>query len=143
MPPDDSILTTRKRAGIISGNSAVSNIIKNLATTYKLSQFDIDDEMILSAYAKYADIIIIHNNPTNEVIAVEKTHSGTFLQFFSIQQLSFNITKHRDQPRFVLLDPQVDRAELVDIYSLNGIILDPLKKLSDYNITSDVKLVLI
>lgn len=143
MAHDNYILTTRQKAGIISGNPVVVDIIKDIATKHNLEQFDIDDEAKLNAYAKYADIIIVYNNPTNEHVTIEKTHSGTFLQFFSVQQLSFNITKHRDQPTFYLLDPKADRKELVDIYSLNGIILDTDKKLSDYKITSDTKLILI
>lgn len=143
MASENNILTTRQRAGIINGNAPLLSIIKELTQKYDLEDFEFDNEASLASYGKYADIIVIYNNPTNETISIEKTHSGTFLQFFSIQQLAFNITKHRDQPIFTLLDPIKDRKEIVDVYSLNGVILDPSKKLSDYKITSDTKLILI
>jgi hypothetical protein len=95
-------------------------------------------------YAKYARIIVIYDNPMKLNLPVKMKHTGNlFLQFIAIQQLQFNISKHVLQPKMTLLDRVTDRDEIVELYRLNGLELNPDKTLGDYNIVADTKLIIL
>jgi DNA-directed RNA polymerase subunit H (RpoH/RPB5) len=85
------------------------------------------------------EIIVVYNNQHNE----SPMKHDVPAQFFSVQQLVFNVTKHMDQPSFYLLDPVADRAEILDVLSLNGLVLDKAKPLRDFNIKEGTKLILL
>jgi hypothetical protein len=48
-----------------------------------------------------------------------------------------------DQPSFYLLDPNKDRDEILDVLSLNGLVLDKDKPMSEFNVKDGTKLILI
>ncbi len=85
------------------------------------------------------EIVVVYNNQQNDA----PVKMDVPAQFFSVQQLVFNITKHMDQPSFYLLDPNKDRAEILDVLSLNGLVLEKDKPLKDFNIKEGAKLILL
>lgn len=92
----------------------------------------------LRAFVDTIELVIVYNNQKNENFKLEMP-----VQIFSIQQLAFNVTKHIDQPTFYLLDPVKDRKEILDVLSLNGLVLEQGKTLADYNIKEGTKFLLI
>jgi DNA-directed RNA polymerase subunit H (RpoH/RPB5) len=92
----------------------------------------------LRIFMENIELIIVFNNQNNETFKLDMP-----AQIFSIQQLAFNVVKHIDQPTFYLLDPVKDRKEILDVLSLNGLVLEKSKTLADYNIKEGTKFLLI
>lgn len=93
-------------------------------------------------FAEHVEIIVVYNNETNGAPVSSKLPHNSFIQFFPVQRLMMDITKHVDQPHFHLLNPQdkVDRKQIREIYALNGKLLDPSRKLSSYGFKDSVSL---
>jgi len=109
-----------------------------------LPEFDFEKiEQSCAEYAKWANIIVIYDNPTKVNLPVKLKHHHAFLQFFAIQQIQFNISRHVSQPKMTLLDRTTDREEILELYRLNGEELCPEKTLGDYNLPPDSKLIII
>jgi hypothetical protein len=110
-----------------------------------LAEFNYEKiEQSCAEYAKYVNIIVIYDNPQKVALPVRVKCAGNLLlQFLAIQQLQFNISKHVLQPKMTLLDRVDDREEIIALYQLNGIVLDPSKTLADYNLCQDSKLIII
>lgn len=65
-------------------------------------------------------------------------------QGFAVQTLSFNLTRHEDQPTtYTMLDRERDRAEIARLYAMNGRTVDLDTPLSEYNFRDGVRLIVI
>lgn len=102
-----------------------------------LSHEDFDDPQVLQALAKKIEVVIVYNGETGGKQIVPKFHP-VFFQLFSVQKLSFNITRHADQPKFELIS---DRDEIREIYAISGRTLEPDHTLSSYNLRNGVSLI--
>jgi hypothetical protein len=93
----------------------------------------------------HVEIIIIYNNDRNSTPYYTKEHPIPYITFFSVQSIPVSLPYHVEQPEFHLLTPRIteDRDEIRDTYSVHGIMLDPKKKLSEYNIKSTGKIIYI
>ena len=91
------------------------------------------------ALQERVEIIVVYNNQSNDNLV----KLDVPVQLFSVQQLVFNVTKHVDQPSFYLLDPNKDREEILDVLSLNGLVLDKGHSMSEFNIKDGAKLILL
>ena len=110
-----------------------------------IGEEDILEESPNSAIAKFAEkieVIVIYNNPAGGT-EITPGIPHKFMQMFAVQNLSFNVTKHVDQPSFTLLDEVKDRDEIRDMYAINGRTLDPDETLSVYNLREGARLILI
>ncbi len=92
--------------------------------------------------SKKVDIIFIYNNSKGALIPDLKLTSD-YAQLFSVQQLSFDITKYAEQPEFTLLDPVVDRAEIRDQYRQNGQVISREDTLDSFNLKENNKIIAI
>lgn len=99
---------------------------------------DIDDGDL----SKKIDIIFIYNNSKGTLIPDLKL-SSDFAQLFSVQQLSFDITKYAEQPEFTLLDPNENRAEIRDQYRQNGQVITREDTLDTFNLKENNKIIAI
>ena len=146
---DDETPVSRKRSAGAKGpfKALVTELLKTTVDHYnKLTGDNIEipsvtDERGHSTqiFLDKIELVVVYNNQQNESLVKLDVPA----QFFSVQQLVFNVTKHMDQPSFYLLDPNKDRAEIVDVLSLNGLILDKDKPLRDFNIKDGAKLILL
>lgn len=149
-PMDDALVVSRKRAG--GGKQGfktrVSDYIQRAISHYndniargkqKITPFETDADKSILEFQEAIELVLVYNNQNNEVL-VKYDYP---VQYFSIQQTVFNVTKHIDQPIFYLLDPIKDRKEILDILSLNGLVLERDKPLSEYNIKEGTKMLLI
>ena len=68
-----------------------------------------------------------------------------FAQLFSVQQLSFDITKYAEQPEFTLLDisNKDDRSEIRDQYRQNGQVIKRGDMLDSFNLKENNKVIAI
>jgi hypothetical protein len=150
----DNQALVKKRSG--SGKSLpqdIINITNDTVATYNsrtgssLVQANVLDPKSADhqTFMNKVEVIIVFNNKNNETILKLEGSQSLPVQIFSAQQLVFNITRHADQPSFFLLDPKdiSDRAEILDVLSLNGLVLEGDKTLGDYNIRDGAKLILV
>ena len=149
---DDTHLLSNKRS---SGNKGLfrnklTEIIETVVKDYndrhqdqklEVPNITLDKDPNIIDFMDKIELIIVYNNQNNEHIV--KVPEFMPCQFFAVQQLVFNVTKHVDQPTFYLLDTTKDRAEILDVLSLNGLVLEKDKPLSEYNIKEGTRLILI
>ena len=117
-----------------------------------LAEFDFSDETTIetsmSEYGKHASIIVVYNNPRKKTSSlVTKYASNPLFQFYTLQDLQFNIMRHVMQPRCTLLDLNVpeERDEITELYKMQGTVLNLDKTLAENNVISsgEVKLLLL
>ena len=96
--------------------------------------FNLNEPRSHQQYAPHGELLIIYNSPDYKMPPARLKFSSNFLQFMSVQQLQHNITRHQDQPIFTLLEKS-DSKEILDVYMLNGQLLEDGKPLSEYNLT--------
>ena len=150
---DESLVVSRKRGGGSKQNfkTVVLNYIQAAISHYndkiadirhghpKITTLAVNEDKGIAQFQENIELILIYNNQNNEALVKYELP----VQYFSIQQTVFNVTKHIDQPIFYLLDPIKDRKEILDILSLNGLVLERDKPLSEYNIKEGTKMLLI
>jgi DNA-directed RNA polymerase subunit H (RpoH/RPB5) len=146
---DERPVSSRKRSSgsKVSFKELASSIIKDTIDDYnsknaeKLEMPAAVDERSphVQALLERVEIVVVYNNQSNDNLV----KLDLPVQFFSVQQLVFNVTKHVDQPSFYLLDPNKDREEILDVLSLNGLVLDKGHSMSDFNIKDGAKLILL
>ena len=144
---DDETPVSRKRSAGAKRpfKALVAELLKSTVKHYnELTGEDLDvpsteDVSRTQAFLDKIEVIVVYNNQQNESLVKLDVPA----QFFSVQQLVFNVTKHMDQPSFYLLDPNMDRKEIVDVLSLNGLVLDKDKTLREFNIKDGSKLILL
>lgn len=149
LPKDEESLVSRKRSAGAKApfKTLVNDLIKTTLDDYKkkkgveLSVPVLDDPRHpdTQKFLEHIEIIILYNNEHNDTLV----KIDVPVQCFSIQRMVFNITKHMDQPSFYLLDPNKDRDEILDVLSLNGLVLDKDKPMSEFNVKDGTKLILI
>jgi DNA-directed RNA polymerase subunit H (RpoH/RPB5) len=151
LPKDEEALVSRKRStgAKTPFKTLVNELIKTALDDYnsKVPKGDalappvLDDERNpdTQKFVEKIEMIIVYNNQYNDNLV----KLDVPVQFFSVQQMVFNITKHMDQPSFYLLDPNKDRDEILDVLSLNGLVLDKDKPMSEFNVKDGTKLILI
>ncbi len=149
IPMNDERLITRKRSAGAKApfKELVTEIIKQTVTDFNIKNEEklvmpqaIDEKSPeVLALLERLEIIIVYNNQTNDNLV----KLDVPVQFFSVQQLVFNVTMHMDQPTFYLLDPIKDRQEILDVLSLNGLVLDKGHAISEFNIKDGAKLILL
>lgn len=117
-----------------------------------LPEFDFSDETTIEAsmaeYGKHATVIVVYNNPRKKTSSlITKYATNPLFQFFSIQDLQFNIMRHVMQPRCTILDLNIpeERDEIVELYKMQGTVLNLDKTLAENNVISsgEVKLLLL
>ena len=135
----------KKNIGHLFKSEKMIEILSRIQVQFPaLTEFDFEKiEQSCAEYAKWANIIVIYDNPAKVNLPVKLKHHHAFLQFFPIQQIQFNISRHVSQPKMTLLDRTTDREEILELYRLNGEELCPDKTLGDYNLSSDTKLIII
>jgi hypothetical protein len=119
---------------IVYVDRCITSLQRSNPDIAKLSEFNIKEPRSHQQYGMYADILLIYNAPDYKVPPNRAKFSSNFLQFMSIQQLQHNITLHQDMPGFTLLDLAKDGKEILDIYMLNGQLLEDNKTLAEYNL---------
>lgn len=97
------------------------------------------------AFNDAVEIIVLFNNRPNGTLTSSKVQPMPFIQFFSVQQMTFNIMRHIEQPYYYLLDPNnlKDRSEIREMLNLNGVILKRDRTLASYNIKDGAKLIFV
>lgn len=103
---------------------------------------DLLDQKKVQTFADQFEIVIVYNNPFS------KPDSGMdikprFYQPISVQNLSFVVTEHVDQPHFKILDKFKDVEGIRQLYAQNGRILEGDKTVSSYKLRDNVRLMLI
>ena len=153
LPKDEEALVVRKRSSGAKTpfKSLVNDLIKVAIEDYNEKHPEQPKPLELPTYIEdprhpdtqmfleKIEMIIVYNNQHNDSLVKVDVP----IQFFSVQQMVFNITKHMDQPSFYLLDPNIDRDEILDVLSLNGLVLDKDKPMSEFNVKDGTKLILI
>jgi hypothetical protein len=135
----------KKNIGHLLKSEMMVEVLSRIKERYpSLQEFDYEKiEQSCAEYAKWANIIVIFDNPAKVNLPVKLKHHHAFLQFFPIQQMQFNISRHVSQPKMTLLDRNENREEILELYRLNGEELCPDKTLGDYNLSPDTKLIII
>ena len=153
LSPDKDVIISRRgtdyRAVLVSYMNDVikhHNSVKD-AGEPDMAQLDVGSLQVeddVRGFAEKFEIIIVHNNPTGKG-EYDVGINPKFHQTFAVQNLSFVVTRHVDQPIFVLLNPQDPdhRKEIRHIYAQNGRMLEGDKKLSSYGLRDGVRLILI
>ncbi len=149
LPKDEEALVSRKRSSgaKVPFKMLVNDLIKVALEDYNkkmgaaLAMPALEDihHPDTQKFLEKIEIVILYNNEHNDSLV----KIDVPVQCFSIQQMVFNITKHMDQPSFYLLDPNKDRDEILDVLSLNGLVLDKDKPMSEFNVKEGTKLILI
>jgi hypothetical protein len=154
---DDGIMVSRRYAELRSNYLVpwVNDIVQHYNSLQKSPADQLDsnpvgipdllDEGANSLIAKFAEkieVIVVYNNPVGSP-EINPGIPYKFIQLFSIQNLSFNVTKHVDQPCFTLLDSVNDQDEIRDMYAINGRTLSPDETLASYNLREGTRLILI
>jgi len=148
-PEDDVVISRRGTAYRGMLVTLMNDVIKhhNAVNSADMAQLDVEDLQVdatVRAFAEKFEIVIVHNNPSGKT-EYDVGLTPRFHQTFAVQNLSFVVTRHVDQPLFVLLnlnDPD-HRKEIRHIYAQNGRMLDRDKKLSSYGLRDGVRLILI
>lgn len=102
--------------------------------------FDVEqnpDLAVLHELEKRIELVIVYNGETGSKQIVPKFHP-IFFQLFSVQSLSFNITRHVEQPKYELIS---NRDEIREIYAINGRTLESDQTLASYNLRDGVSLI--
>jgi hypothetical protein len=146
-PADDVIIS--RRGAVYRGMLVdyMNNVIThhNSVTTSNMPKYTIDDltdDALMKEFADKFEIIMIHSNPLSKS-EYDPGIKPKFYQAFPVQNLSFVVNKHFDQPEFTLLDPDHDRDEIRNMYAQNGRILESDKTLASYGLRDNIRLFLI
>jgi len=150
LDPQDDILVKRKVKALYAELVGYMNRViehHRKVTGEQLSPITVDDfdhayKGSIAQFAAKFELILIYNDPTESPV-INTGIDSRFYQTFSVQQMSFLVSKHIDQPHFTLLHPDRDKEEIRNIYAQNGRPLDPNDTLADYSLRDGVRLVLI
>ena len=92
-------------------------------------------------------IFVLKINPNNSIKKISKEQQFSISEFFWINDLQFNITKHKIQPKFILCSKGETDA-LMDKYTLKSLQQlphftkdDPIVKYYNYNSGSVIKMI--
>lgn len=147
--PEDDIIISRRgskfREDLLMMMSEVIKHHNKLNPGDPVSPFDVEDlsdPKTVETFSSRFEIVIVYNNPLSKT----EYSSGIkpkFYQAFPVQNLSFVVTRHIDQPHFTLLDAKVDRKEIHNMYAQNGRTLEGDKTLESYTLRDNVRLMLL
>lgn len=148
LSPDDDVVISRRGAiyrGILL--TYMNEVVKhhNSISTPKFPSYDIadlQDEALMKTFAARFEIVIIYNNPLSKT-EHDPGVKPKFHQAFPVQNLSFVVTQHVEQPMFTLLNADRDRQEIRNIYAQNGRILEGDKSFESYGLRDNIRLILI
>lgn len=146
-PEEDVVISRRGTAYRSLLVGFMNDIIKHHnavhgSTMAELSVEDLQVDSAVRSFAEKFEIVIIHNNSSGKS-EYDANISPRFHQTFAVQNLSFVVTRHVDQPSFVLLNMDKHRGEIRDIYAQNGRMLEGDKKISSYGLRDGVRLILV
>jgi len=148
LSPEDDIITSRRgakfRADLVT---MMNDIVKhhNVQSDKKMPNYDVEDldnPQTVSQFADMFEIVIVYNNPSSKT-EYDPGIKPAFHQSFPVQNLSFVVTQHIDQPKFELMFADADRAEIRNMYAQNGRTFDPEKTLDSYGLRDGARLMLI
>lgn len=148
LSPEDDIITSRRGAQYrLSLITMMNEVVRhnNSVGGTPMPEFDVDDLSNSDTVALFADkfeLIIVYNNPMSKS-EYDPGIRPKFQQAYPVQNLSFVVTRHVDQPQFVLLDPNKDQQEIRYMYAQNGRMLEGGKSLDSYSLRDGVRLMLI
>lgn len=148
LSPEEDIIISRRGVKFRSDLVIMMNdIVKhhNSLGKKQMPNYDIEDlndPKTVSAFADMFEIIIVYNNPSSKS-EYDPGIKPAFHQSFPVQNLSFVVTQHIDQPKFELMDADADRAEIRNMYAQNGRTLDHEKTLESYGLRVNIRLMLI
>jgi hypothetical protein len=150
LSPENDVIISRRganyRALLLSYMNEVSKHHNSQpAENTQMPQYDTDDlqdEALMTAFASKFEIVMVHNNPFSKT-EYDPGVKPKFYQAFPVQNLSFIVTQHVDQPQFTLLGPDRDRQEIRNIYAQNGRMLEGDKPFDSYGLGDNVRLILI
>lgn len=101
------------------------------------------DELPKSATGNKIEIIIIYNNSGNGTPISTKFPNIPWITVLSAQSIPMDLSRHCEQPEFMLLSPDEDRQEIREIYTLHGITLDEEKTVLDLGLKTGSRMVFI
>jgi hypothetical protein len=149
--PDIDVMTSRRYSDLKTKLSAwMDEIINHYnritgSVLAHVSSDDIDEDADGGALAEFTnkiEIIIVYNNDKGGTEMVPDL-KHKFYQAFPVQNLSFNVTKHIEQPVFTMLNSIKDRAEIRNMYAINGRTLASDETLASYGLREGVRLMLV
>jgi hypothetical protein len=149
LPTDNNMMTSRrlndlKTMLVVQTTSCIDHY--NRITGSKLGHITLDDinndDDAVAAIAATIELIIVYNNEEDGT-EISPDFKNKFYQAFPVQNLSFNVTKHIDQPTFTLLNSVTDRDEIRSMYAINGRTLSSEETLDSYSLRDGVRLMLI
>lgn len=149
--PDVDVMTSRRFADLkhmLSNWSAEVADHYNRVSGKHVTPFtveDIDEDEPGSPLAEFCDkielIIVYNNEKSSPEMSPDLRHKP--YQGFAVQTLSFNVTRHVDQPTYTLLNGTSDRAEIARLYAMNGRTIELDTPLAEYNLREGARLIVI
>lgn len=148
--PDSDVMTSRRYADLkhmlVNWAAEIAEHYNRTSgshiTPFGLEDIDADEPGgLLDEFCNKIEIIIVYNNEKSGTeMSPDLRHKP--YQGFAVQALSFNVTRHIEQPsKYVLLDGEHDRAEIASMYSINGRTVDLDTPLSEYNFRDGVRFI--
>lgn len=116
----------------------------SIAGVTQLKQPSDMDELKSSGIGDKVEIIVVYNNDKNQTPVPVKTNSNvSYVTCFAAQQIPIALSRHCEQPAFLLLTPLLDqdRKELREIYTMHGVTLDQSMTIEQHNLKSNSRLV--
>lgn len=149
LSPEDDVIISRRganyRTNLLSYMNEVSKHHNMNTTGEKVPEYDVNDlqdEALMNDFASKFEIVMVYSNPFSKT-EYNPGIKPKFYQAFPVQNLSFVVTQHVDQPEFTLLDPNRDKLEIRNIYAQNGRMLEGDKLFESYGLRDNVRLMLI